>query len=74
MRSTDILIQAKGDLLGRVHSDQMVLETIRWGKLAQKCQGSAEPKSLQLGLKGPSDYHFNDIAVKAARQAARGPS
>jgi hypothetical protein len=29
VRSRDILLRAKGDHLGRVYSDQMVLETIR---------------------------------------------
>ncbi len=29
----DILLQAKGDHLDRVHSDQMVLEMIRRGRL-----------------------------------------
>jgi hypothetical protein len=32
MPSRDILLQAKGDHLGRVHSDQMVLEMIRRGR------------------------------------------
>jgi hypothetical protein len=33
MRSRDILLQAKGDHLGQVHSGQMVLEMIRWRRL-----------------------------------------
>ncbi len=33
MRSRDFLLQAKGDHFGRVHSDQMVLKMIRWGRL-----------------------------------------
>jgi hypothetical protein len=33
MRSRDILHQAKEDYLDRVHSDQMVLKTIRQGRL-----------------------------------------
>jgi hypothetical protein len=35
MHSRDILLQAKGDHLDRVHSDQMVLEMIRRGRLVQ---------------------------------------
>jgi hypothetical protein len=31
--SRGILCQAKGDYLDRVHSDQKVLEVIRWGRL-----------------------------------------
>jgi hypothetical protein len=33
IRSRDTMLQAKGDQLERVHSDQMVLEMIRWGWL-----------------------------------------
>ncbi len=33
MHSRDILLQAKGDHLDRVRSDQMVLEMIRRGRL-----------------------------------------
>ncbi len=33
MHSKDILRKAKGDHLDRVHSDQIVLQTIRWGRL-----------------------------------------
>ncbi len=33
VRSRDIVLQAKGDHLGWVHSDQMVLEMIRQGRL-----------------------------------------
>jgi hypothetical protein len=35
MRSKDILLQAKGDQLGLVHSVQIVLKMIRWGRLVQ---------------------------------------
>jgi hypothetical protein len=35
MHSREILLQAKGDHLGGVHSDQMVLEMIMWGRLIQ---------------------------------------
>ncbi len=35
MCSKDILHQAKGDHLGRVHSDQMILEMIRQGRLVR---------------------------------------
>ncbi len=35
MRSRDILQQDKGDHLDQVHSDQMVLEMIRWGRLVR---------------------------------------
>jgi hypothetical protein len=35
MPSRDILLQATGDHLGRVHSDQMVLKMIRWGRLVR---------------------------------------
>jgi hypothetical protein len=35
MRSRDILLQAKGDHLDRVRSDQMVLEMIRQGRLVR---------------------------------------
>ncbi len=29
------------------------------------------PRISKLGLKGPYDYHSNEIVVKAARQGAR---
>jgi hypothetical protein len=35
MRSRDILLQVKGGHLGRVHSDQMVLEMIMRGSLVR---------------------------------------
>jgi hypothetical protein len=35
MHSRDILLQAKGDHLDQVHSDQIVLEMIRQGRLVQ---------------------------------------
>ncbi len=35
MHSRDILLQDKGDHLGQVHSDQMVLEMIRCGRLVR---------------------------------------
>jgi hypothetical protein len=72
MRSKDILLQAKGNHLGRVHSDQMVLQMIRWRSLVQKGHSSAEAKSSKLGLKELSDYYFSEIAVEAARREASG--
>jgi hypothetical protein len=48
MRSRDILLQPRGDYLGRVHSDQMVLEMIRqerlWGRGAK---GGGDRRSSQ---------------------------
>jgi hypothetical protein len=35
MHSREILLQAKGNHLDRVHSDQMVLKMIRLGRLVQ---------------------------------------
>jgi hypothetical protein len=35
MSSKDILLQARGDHLGRVHPDQMVLEMIMRGRLVR---------------------------------------
>ncbi len=59
----DILLQAKGNHLDQVHSDQMVLEMIR-----------QRPRVSKLRAKGLSDDHSNEIAVEAARREARGPS
>jgi hypothetical protein len=50
----------------------MVLEMTRQGRLVWWSRSSAEAKSLKLGLKGLSDYHSNEIAVKAARRGASG--
>ncbi len=52
MRSRDILLQAKRDLRGRVHSYQMFLEMIRWGRLVWQSRSSAETKSLKTMVKG----------------------
>jgi hypothetical protein len=68
----DILHQAKGDHLGRVHSDQMVLETIRRGRLVRRAIAQQRPKVSKLGLKGLSDCHSNESAVEAARRGACG--
>ncbi len=74
IRSRDILLQAKGDHLDRVHSDQMVLEMIRRGRLVRQSSSSAEAKSLKAKAKGLSSYHSNETAAEAARREARGPS
>ncbi len=52
MRSRYILLQAKGDHLGHVHSDQIVLEMIKRGRLVPKSRSSAEAKSLKTRVKG----------------------
>jgi hypothetical protein len=74
MRSKDILLQAKGDHLGQVHSDQMVLEMIRGGCWSGRAVARRRPRVKKLGLKGLSDYHSNKMAVKAARWGATGPN
>jgi hypothetical protein len=52
MHSRDILLQAKRDHLDRVHSDQMVLEMIRRGRLVRWSSSSVEAKSLKTRVKG----------------------
>jgi hypothetical protein len=52
MRSRDILLQAKGDHLGHIHSYQMVLKMIKQGRLVPKSRSSAEAKSLETSVKG----------------------
>ncbi len=52
MRSRDFLLQAKGDHLGRVHSDQTVLEMIRQRRLVWDSCSSVEAKSLKTRVKG----------------------
>jgi hypothetical protein len=52
MPSGDILHQAKEDHLDQAHSDQMVLEMIRRGRLVQWSRSSAEAKSLKARVKG----------------------
>jgi hypothetical protein len=74
MCSKDILLQAKGDHLGQVHSDQIVLEMIRRRVWSGRAGPQRRPRVSKLGLKGPSNYHSNEIAVQMARQEARGPS
>jgi hypothetical protein len=72
MCSGDILHQAKGDHLDRVHSDQIVLEMIKGGGWSGKVAAQQKPRVSKLGLKGLSDYHSNEIAVEAARRGTRG--
>ncbi len=52
MHSRNILLQDKGNHLDRVHSDQMVLEMIRQGRLVRYSSSSAEAKSLKIRVKG----------------------
>jgi hypothetical protein len=74
MHSRDNLLQAKVDHSDRVHSDQMVHKMIRQRRLVWQSRSSAEAKSLKLGLKVPSDYYSNEIAVKAARRESSWPN
>jgi hypothetical protein len=67
MRSREILLQAMGDHLDRVHSDQMVLEMIRRGGWSGSAVAQQRPIVSKLGLKGLSNSHSNEIAVEAAR-------
>jgi hypothetical protein len=74
MYSRDILLQAKGDHLGRVHSDQMVLEMIRGGGWSSRAILQPRPRVSKLGLKRLSDYYSSEIAVEAARLEASRPN
>jgi hypothetical protein len=51
MCSRDILREAKRDHLDRVHSDQMLLKMIRWGRLVRKSRSSAEATSRKTRVK-----------------------
>jgi hypothetical protein len=73
MRSRDILLQAKGDHLDRVHSDQMVPEMIRQGGWSGRTKALRRTRVTKLGSKGPSNYNSNEIAVEAVRQWTSGP-
>jgi hypothetical protein len=44
--------KTRGDHLGRVHSDQMVLKMIRWERLVWQSCSSAEAKGLKTRVKG----------------------
>jgi hypothetical protein len=50
MHSRNMLRNAKGDHLEHVHSDQMVLEIIRWGRLVLFIggQGRSSKKTVRL--------------------------
>ncbi len=74
MHSRDILLQATGDLLDQVHSDQMVLEMIRRGSWSGRAAAQRRPRVSKLRAKGLSDYHSNEIAAEADRREARGLS
>jgi hypothetical protein len=57
MCSRDILLQAKGDHLGRVHSDQMVLEMIRKRRLSRRAVVQQRPREkISLERKSYSLY------------------
>ncbi len=51
--SRGILQQAKGDSSDRVHSDQMVLGTVRWD--AGPCEKQPKALKTKLAQGGPSD-------------------
>ncbi len=72
MHSRVVLWQAKEDYLNQVHSDQMVLEMIRQGGWSSRAIGQQRLRVSKLGLKRPSDYYSNEIAVKAAGQGGGG--
>jgi hypothetical protein len=52
----------------------MFLVMIRRVRLARRVVVQQKQKVSKLGLKGPSDYYFNEIAVEAARWKASGPN
>jgi hypothetical protein len=56
-------LKPRGDHLGWAHSDQMVLEMIRRGRLVRSSHSSAEAKVSKPRLKWLSDYYSNEIAA-----------
>jgi hypothetical protein len=52
----------------------MVLKMIRGGGWSGRAVTQQRPRVSKLGIKGLSDYHSNEIAVKAARQEANEPN
>jgi hypothetical protein len=60
MHSRDILRKAKGDHLDRVHSDQMVLEVIRWGRLVLFIRVSKLAQRRLSGLSPPKSDGSRD--------------
>ncbi len=73
MHSKDILLQAKGDHLDRVHLDQMVHEMIRRGSCSSRAVAQQRPRASKLGLKGPSEGYSNDLMRQQLRRPGRGP-
>jgi hypothetical protein len=74
MHSRDIVLQARGIIL--VESAQIRWFS-RWSGGAGWSSRAVAQQRLRvskLGLKGPSDYHSNEIAAKAASREARGLS
>jgi hypothetical protein len=45
-----------------------------WGGWSGRAVALQRPRVSKLGLKGPSNYHSNEMAVEAARWGASGPS
>jgi hypothetical protein len=72
MHSRDIMQQAKGLIL--IESNQ-IRRFSKW-QVGVGWSGRAvaqqRPRVSKLGLKEPSDYHSNEIAVEAARRGAMG--
>ncbi len=50
----------------------MVLEMIRWGRLVSRVIAQqGRPRVSKQGLKGLSDYHSSEIAVKTTRRGGQ---
>ncbi len=61
-------VLSQGGHLGRVHSDQMVLVTVRQGSWSGRAVAQRRARVSKLGLKGLSDYHLNETVIEAARR------
>ncbi len=72
MHSRDILLQAKGNHLDRVHSEQRIIDMIRRGVWSSRTVAQWRPRVSKIRLIGPSGYYSNEVAVKAARREASG--
>jgi hypothetical protein len=66
MHSRDILHKAKGGHLDQVHSDQMVLEMIRRGRLVLVIGGQESQNSLKEDYQ--ARVHLDQMVLVIARQ------
>ncbi len=55
---------SQGDHLDRVHSDQIVFEMIRQGRLVRKSKAQRRPRVSKLRAKGLSNFYSSEQQLR----------